>query len=208
MGIRFLCPNGHKLNVKSFLAGKRALCPQCGAKVLVPDSPAPVPEASASAGEVVAAQRAAGEQPAVPPQASSTPPSVLIALAEDESVTPDGAASEAFVVPTLPIGPPPTPDAIKIAPDPMPAPAEPIAMLPDVAYNLHRARNRRNQWRIAIALVVLVVVLAIVLIWVLRRNANLAPASTSSATKGIGAEPLLTPALVSHDLHHHAKSKV
>ncbi len=31
MGIKFLCPNGHKLNVKSFLAGKRAICPRCGA---------------------------------------------------------------------------------------------------------------------------------------------------------------------------------
>jgi len=36
MGIRFLCPNGHKLNVKTFLAGKRGICPQCDAKFLVP----------------------------------------------------------------------------------------------------------------------------------------------------------------------------
>jgi GYF domain 2 len=36
MGIRFLCPNGHKLNVKSDLAGKRAICPDCGAKLVVP----------------------------------------------------------------------------------------------------------------------------------------------------------------------------
>lgn len=36
MGIRFQCPNGHKINVKAFLAGKRALCPHCGAKVVVP----------------------------------------------------------------------------------------------------------------------------------------------------------------------------
>jgi hypothetical protein len=36
MGIRFLCPEGHKLNVKSFLAGKRAVCPKCGTKVVVP----------------------------------------------------------------------------------------------------------------------------------------------------------------------------
>lgn len=36
MGIRFLCPNGHKLNVKSFLAGKRGICPDCDAKFLVP----------------------------------------------------------------------------------------------------------------------------------------------------------------------------
>jgi hypothetical protein len=36
MGIKFLCPNGHKLHVKTFLSGKRALCPKCGARVIVP----------------------------------------------------------------------------------------------------------------------------------------------------------------------------
>jgi hypothetical protein len=36
MGIRFLCPNGHKLNVKEFLAGKRGICPDCDAKFIVP----------------------------------------------------------------------------------------------------------------------------------------------------------------------------
>jgi hypothetical protein len=36
MGIRFFCPNGHKLNVKSELAGKRAICPDCGARLIVP----------------------------------------------------------------------------------------------------------------------------------------------------------------------------
>jgi hypothetical protein len=37
MGIKFYCPNGHKLNVKAFLAGKKAICPKCGVKVIVPD---------------------------------------------------------------------------------------------------------------------------------------------------------------------------
>lgn len=37
MGIKFRCPNGHKLNVKSFLAGKRGICPHCGAKVRIPE---------------------------------------------------------------------------------------------------------------------------------------------------------------------------
>lgn len=36
MGIRFLCPNGHRLNVKEFLAGKRAICPHCGQRFYVP----------------------------------------------------------------------------------------------------------------------------------------------------------------------------
>jgi hypothetical protein len=36
MGIKFLCPNGHKLHVKVFLSGKKAICPKCGARVVVP----------------------------------------------------------------------------------------------------------------------------------------------------------------------------
>ena len=36
MGIRFLCPNGHKLNVKAFQAGRRGICPFCGARFRIP----------------------------------------------------------------------------------------------------------------------------------------------------------------------------
>lgn len=36
MGIRFRCPNGHKLNVKAFQTGMRGVCPYCGAKFTVP----------------------------------------------------------------------------------------------------------------------------------------------------------------------------
>jgi hypothetical protein len=36
VGIRFHCPNGHKLHVKAFLAGKRGVCPHCGAKFTIP----------------------------------------------------------------------------------------------------------------------------------------------------------------------------
>ena len=36
MGIRFYCPNGHKLNVKEKLAGKRGICPHCQVKLLIP----------------------------------------------------------------------------------------------------------------------------------------------------------------------------
>lgn len=36
MGIKFHCPNGHKMNVKSFLAGKKGVCPKCGVGVEVP----------------------------------------------------------------------------------------------------------------------------------------------------------------------------
>lgn len=37
MGIRFYCPHcEHKLNVKSFLAGKRGVCPRCGSGLDIP----------------------------------------------------------------------------------------------------------------------------------------------------------------------------
>jgi GYF domain 2 len=36
MGIRFQCPNGHKLNVKAFQAGRRGICPHCGVGVDIP----------------------------------------------------------------------------------------------------------------------------------------------------------------------------
>jgi len=57
MGIRFQCPNGHKLNVKADLAGKRASCPECGVKLVIP---------SASA-EPVTAPAAIVLSPAPPP---------------------------------------------------------------------------------------------------------------------------------------------
>jgi hypothetical protein len=36
MGIRFFCPNGHKLNVKEFQRGLTGICPHCGARVRIP----------------------------------------------------------------------------------------------------------------------------------------------------------------------------
>jgi hypothetical protein len=36
MGIKFYCPNGHKMHVKDFLAGKKGLCPKCGVRVEIP----------------------------------------------------------------------------------------------------------------------------------------------------------------------------
>jgi GYF domain 2 len=36
MGIKFYCPNGHKMHVKGFLAGKKGLCPKCGVRVEIP----------------------------------------------------------------------------------------------------------------------------------------------------------------------------
>ena len=58
MGIRFLCPNGHKLHVKAFLSGKKAICPKCGVRVIVPDEN---PAAAASRPEPTASHVVATE---------------------------------------------------------------------------------------------------------------------------------------------------
>jgi len=36
MGVRFECPNGHKLHVKAHLAGERGICPHCDSRFIVP----------------------------------------------------------------------------------------------------------------------------------------------------------------------------
>jgi hypothetical protein len=48
MGIKFLCPNGHKLHVKSYLSGKKAICPKCGERVVVPAEDGVIAEVDAA----------------------------------------------------------------------------------------------------------------------------------------------------------------
>lgn len=58
MGIRFFCPNGHKLNVKSELAGKIGICPKCQARMTIPT--ASVCESSGGGGFAETALGSAG----------------------------------------------------------------------------------------------------------------------------------------------------
>lgn len=93
MGIRFHCPNGHKLHVKGFLAGKRGICPECGVKVIIPatenaanqsleqappsQSPAVAPPAAApTAGPEIAdsSKTAPAVNVATPPSVADPPP--------------------------------------------------------------------------------------------------------------------------------------
>ncbi|MBQ1456356.1 MAG: DUF4339 domain-containing protein [Thermoguttaceae bacterium] len=82
MGIRFYCPQGHKLNVKAELAGKTGFCPECGARVQIPlqstresshkhhPSSDPQPQEPAAAADPPAL---ADEAPAVVPPPVSPP---------------------------------------------------------------------------------------------------------------------------------------
>ncbi len=75
MGVRFQCPHGHKLHVKAELAGKRGICPECGAKFVVPAF-----NGGRMAWDADGAPPGNGDSAASPPQAASSEPgeSVLI----------------------------------------------------------------------------------------------------------------------------------
>ncbi len=207
MGIRFLCPNGHKLNVKSFLAGKRAICPQCGAKVLVPNQAEPTTEPSGTAGGTVTNSLAAAGQLANQPLTDTASPSVIIAVAEGEVVAPSGLESRSEVAPPPQAAAISMPDSIVVATSQPAIPANAVAMPPDAAYNLRRQRNRRNQIRIAVALFVMVIVLAMVLAWVLRRNANAPPASPPESTRVSDWAPLVSITIASSVLARGKNSR-
>ena len=64
MGIRFFCPEGHKLNVKSFLAGKAGFCPHCNARVEIPLT-STRPSSKAAAEEQLIPLARPGDQEAV-----------------------------------------------------------------------------------------------------------------------------------------------
>jgi hypothetical protein len=156
MGIRFLCPNGHKLNVKSELAGKRASCPDCGAKLIIPaadtngDSVAVAAAVTASAAAATVASTGwylrtpAGEQ--FGPATTDEFRSLIIAgrVAGDTPIWRDGwpvwkharevpdelpaplAAVPAFAA-IVPVVP-----TIDIPPIPEPSPADPVFASPVV----------------------------------------------------------------------------
>jgi hypothetical protein len=179
MGIRFACPNGHKLNVKEHLAGKRGICPSCGAKFLIP---------AASNGN---------DQPAETSPTSDAAPAATFPKS-DESPPSTDPGSMSVVIPVVDQPVPPTQLPMPTG-QPTESPAQPSAeALSEVAikttpespepppvsiYAVRRARNRRLQMRIALMLLIAVVALAVVLVWVLRRGPVGAPPADQAATR-------------------------
>jgi hypothetical protein len=171
MGIRFSCPNGHKLNVKEQLAGKRAVCPACGARFVIPT----VGELTPTAGQLPEGATTAAQSAAAASTAASA--SVVIALADSPPNTAPALASAAPAPPVANVkaSQPPETAAPLVAPAPS---AETPFVLPDSKhpaaavskYTAHRMRIRRLQTTIAITLLIAVVVLGIVLIWILSRG--------------------------------------
>lgn len=74
MGIRFNCPNGHKLNVKSFLAGRTGFCPHCGVKVAIPMESTRGPGAAGRSRQEHAADATPSEPSTPPPMVGTFEP--------------------------------------------------------------------------------------------------------------------------------------
>jgi hypothetical protein len=166
MGIRFNCPNGHKLNVKEFLAGKRGVCPQCGAKFIIPEldeSPQPVGVGQSQSVEI-ATSPAANH----PSSSFAGSPSVIIPVTDIEIGSPE-VQLQTDVLPA------------SIVPVPPPIVAGPVGVSPEAASPSPRQRSRRNQLVISLSLLVLVVLLAGILIWVLKRQTNQPPVEKTTA---------------------------
>lgn len=172
MGIRFSCPNGHKLNVKTFLAGKRAICPDCGAKVIVPNE-SEVAVASTIAFEPGTASFGS----TVSQQLFDVSPSVLVDIDEIEPVAPAVVPSPTAAISES------LPDSIIAATAPSAVTAHPTKATDSATYDPRRERTRRNQMLMAVALLFIVVVLAGVLIWVLKRSATSTPTSEPAPAK-------------------------
>jgi hypothetical protein len=155
MGIRFHCPNGHKLNVKTFLAGKRGICPHCGAKFEIPAestvSSAP-PPLVAGAGATSAAKpnqaaamlvAAHALQPAtVTVGAAISPVAVQAAAISAMPSEPNSAPSGAAHLPSAPVAVtvpganvPPLPVVTPVAA----TPPDPIAEAPNAVWYVRPA---------------------------------------------------------------------
>jgi hypothetical protein len=176
MGIRFSCPNGHKLHVKAFLAGRRGICPQCGAKIQIPNA---TDDAEAGSEGAISTEPI-GARP-LPHSGSlaarvTASPSIIIEVAEE----PAPRASAGPVIPaSLDVSPPSVPAELgRLSPDP--SIADESSSSPAARYIARRQRNRRNQVTIAVVLLISVIVLAVVLILVLQRGS--AAAVTHAAT--------------------------
>ena len=74
MGIRFTCPNGHHLNVKSFLAGKRGICPECNVRFIVPQDSGGVAAMAGEAAADASASIVIAQPPTEPSPAEPPPP--------------------------------------------------------------------------------------------------------------------------------------
>lgn len=161
MGIRFSCPNGHRLHVKEFLAGKRGVCPACGAKFVIPlpaESQPAAPQAATAAAAPRTVERTSSPSVVIP----VVPPSAAAPVERPANPAATSFATHAATVEPVPPSPVATPTATPVEPSVSVGPVSAAAK-----YAAHRERTRRRQTALAIVLGATVIVLAAVLVWIL-----------------------------------------
>ena len=89
MGIKFNCPQGHKLNVKSFLAGRRGICPHCDVRFRIPM------ESGGTAELIVKGDRSKGDATRLTAEMQDQPQSGAAVTATQATVSPAGMAQAA-----------------------------------------------------------------------------------------------------------------
>lgn len=116
MGIRFFCQCGYRMNVKSFLAGKKGICPECGSKFVIPEKSDP----RAVGGAVVEApapeeEKDSDDEPSTLVD-SQVPTSTVKEEGLEESADRPDWSGEKLTVPAAPLPPAGSrPDAIAAA---------------------------------------------------------------------------------------------
>lgn len=129
MGIRFYCPNGHKLNVKAFQAGRRGICPFCGAKIQIP-----LQSTRRSSKEERSERRRAGAASGVTPAAGQPASGGAVAT---EPTRPSATAATSSPDPgatlSAPTPAPAGPSAVSTSARPWPAPGTLAATGPATA---------------------------------------------------------------------------
>ena len=104
MGIRFFCPNGHKLNVKEFQAGRRGICPFCGVRTLIPTQSTRPASKSANRKKAPLTESHAADDDSESAQASDSSPDILPG---DPPRLPGDPSSGTMLGPSTPPGNPP-----------------------------------------------------------------------------------------------------
>ena len=108
MGIRFYCPNGHKLNVKEFQAGRRAVCPYCGVKLRIPFQSTRKSSRADRDEEATELAAVAGESMPTEPPAPAEAPSPMAEPAAAQPMPARPMPVQAAVPQPAPVQPAPT----------------------------------------------------------------------------------------------------
>jgi len=144
MGIRFYCPNGHKLNVKEFQAGRRGICPYCGAKIEIPTHSTRKSSKELRAQRETAARPAAAAPETPEPVPLAEPPGPVLAVPPAGGGEADEAADhlpleDAAAIVSAPIAQTPASAASVSPPPAAPAQADPLAESGDVVWYVRPA---------------------------------------------------------------------